>query len=425
MKNNIGFLTLDEFLTQRNSREVSHSTTNYDVSLKHLNKDYTISPFGELWNSPHEDYVVFQTSRGFFIKKSKELVAVVKGDTVYHNSKIHKSNFKKPLTDQNKDLRDKLDLSLMTHKRVKYTQDYLPLVSNVALTNKNNYKLLIKRIKVKDEQLEIRAEKKPEIDKQDTIVILNEENLVVAMVSDEWGATLLRVVREYRGFRLGVLLTRIWHHYNPNWTSGGFTESGKRSTILVWQEVVRENLEQGLYSKALKEKKITKERLTQILKDLPKRKEKKVIVKEEKKPSKTLFYINMQDEVFVIYDSQFFDDPSEKHIYAYGFFRGSRGKTFLYSIDYEKKYRKLANYVALQMAKDLGFSIYVGGKLGDDLMELNGMEDIEVKDDHAYLLKDKINISLFSSAEKKERKSRDPYREVEYLLLEVGESKWK
>lgn len=272
-------------------------------------------------------------------------------------------------------------------------------------------------------------------DKGITIVILNDQGQVVASATDEWGATLTVVAREYRGKGLGGIILKVWYKWNPSFKSGGFTPQGERAALQVWEDRVREFIERGWYSALVKRGDITKEGVQKILAGLGGRKKPVPSEKpegEKEKRGATLIYGDYP--TFVVYNSKFLEKQSKKYIHGYGFFRDSEPVgTFLYTIDYDREHRKLVTAVALHMAREAGDRIYVGEGYGDtvELGDINSFWALEAagakvkkEGDYVYLTRAVPNFRYKIRIEKERRKAKDRYGEIESLLLEKAESKW-
>jgi len=156
------------------------------------------------------------------------------------------------------------------------------------------------------------------------------------------------------------------------------------------------------------------------MKDLGERPKRRKARPGKAKPE-LLFYV--EGPTFVVYDARFLEEQDDKYIYGYGFFRDARVGTFLFTIDYDRKYRKLVTSVALQMARDAGDLIYDGEGYGD-VLELSGLQDVERDGDYVRLTKDKMDLGLLSRFERRARSRVDRYGEILTLLLEMAESKW-
>lgn len=98
-----------------------------------------------------------------------------------------------------------------------------------------------------------------------TVGVFNEDGERVAASQDEWGAMLIRVAKEYRGFGLGPILGKIARTLEPKKPSGGFTPAGRKNFIKVYREMVRDALKDGLYAKMVRSGEMTVERAKEII----------------------------------------------------------------------------------------------------------------------------------------------------------------
>lgn len=163
--------------------------------------------------------------------------------------------------------------------------------------DKSNFEKLLKRVKIRGIMFEIRLHARPvqyvskdeagehrrdaeknliymspeEIKKSNlktheiTIAVFNDDDECVGSVQDEWGTILVRVAKEYRGFGLGVMLTKIARSMEPEKPSGGFTPSGYRNFVKTYQEFVRDALSSGLYTSLVKKGEISIDRVKEII----------------------------------------------------------------------------------------------------------------------------------------------------------------
>ena len=98
------------------------------------------------------------------------------------------------------------------------------------------------------------------------IAVFDEDENMVARTSDEWGALLIAVTKEYQGFGLGPILAKLHAKFEPAKVSGGFTPAGYKNAIKAYREIIREALHSGLYRDLLNKKEITIERVKEIVK---------------------------------------------------------------------------------------------------------------------------------------------------------------
>ena len=130
----------------------------------------------------------------------------------------------------------------------------------------------------------------------------------VAAVQDEWGALLVMVAREYRGFGLGPLLVKLARTIEPDRPSGGFTQAGYRNFIKVYQRMVRDALATGLYHRLVMQGVMSMERAKEIIASAK-------LTKQDIKPSRNLNSNDPQDWLlyadeygtFILYDRKLKD----------------------------------------------------------------------------------------------------------------------
>jgi hypothetical protein len=97
------------------------------------------------------------------------------------------------------------------------------------------------------------------------IGIYDEEGRTCGAAQDEWGCILIRVANEYKGFGLGVILSRLARHFEPGKTSGGFTNAGLRTFVKVHREAVRDALTSGRYGELIRNGQLTTARVKEIV----------------------------------------------------------------------------------------------------------------------------------------------------------------
>lgn len=412
----IGLMTLWEYLEFQDERNVSHPSTAYNWDLEDMNKeDLTFKQTMEQDRKKFSLYAV-DNGKGYLIKEERSRSA--KTLAVIHNGTLYYEDNPPPPVPYDLDIRKK--------KQVKYLSEYIILVSDVAKDNFKDYPVLIQNIKAKGESLQVRASKPPVKNAGTSLAILNSDNMKVAVAQDEWGATLVSVSKEYRGYGLGKKILKYWTKFNPDYRSGGFTGGGKATAISVWEDRVREFLSYGWYSELVKQGRINKDQVGKILSGLSNKTQRTTLPVPDSDPdsdpeTETLIYAD--GTTFLVYDKAFLVDQDEKYVYGHGFFRDASVGMLLYSIDYERPYHELTTYVALQMARDKGEELYNGDGYSD-LLELDGLDHIEREGDYISLTKDVLPLETLSRKEKSIRSEVDPYDEKRILLLEAAEYKW-
>lgn len=129
----------------------------------------------------------------------------------------------------------------------------------------------------------------------------------VALAEDEWGAMLIVVAREYRGFGLGPLIGKFARTLEPAKDSGGFTNDGYRNLMKIHRDLVRDALVSGLYSKLVKSGELSQDRALDIITSAHlhiKRKDKVDLAAND--PEQWLLYSD-HNGTFVLYDRKLKD----------------------------------------------------------------------------------------------------------------------
>lgn len=424
----IGLMTLSEFLYHRNPRGKSHPNEVYDTTLASMNRPdrlrtFMVGNMSQLSNKEMTIQVTFQGVEpvGKIVSIDKTPVAVMIGDTLYYTVRFPVNQLI-PFSYRDQ-FSDTVDLRPKNIKPVKYIDDYVEKVHRVKEKNIEYYPVIIKRFMVDDEELTMRTTKPLPYNKNSgqTVAILNSNNMIIAAASDEWGATLLRVVKEYRGKNIGNILGKYWYEMNPAFTSGGFSPMGQNNAVKIWANRVRTFMANGWYSDMVRNGELTKERVKEIISKLP---EKKTINKKEldNRPAEPLIYSDL-DNSFILYDKKFYENQDEKYIYAFGFLRDSAKKSYVFTLDYDKPYEKIATYIIFQIAYDNKEKLYINSPPSDHIA-LDGLNGIKIENDFAYLTEPALNLKKFANAEKQYRAKHDVYDEIYYALQELANSKW-
>ena len=427
----IGLMTKEEFLNFRNPQNKFHFSEAYTFSLDSLNRDPTYG-VGSAKDSDSRrgDFLIEKGDNGYLFYQDDSLVGVLHRGVLYHSDRNLHRNFPEVYWLGGKHTYLPL---IKKMKLVKYLSEVLPLVSDDTQLRLKMYPYIYQRVKIKGEPFTVRFEEKPGLDQRTNMAVFNEEGKIVAVAQNEWGATLLGVADEYRGRGLGKYIGNVWYKLNPNSESGGFTQSGKSNALSIWNNRVREFLSRGWYSNLVQEGRLSKNRLKIILSDLDSRGSSSSRLPDDfqgspkQQPKRLLLHIDFP--VFILYDQEFlevsdlYDNDLSQYIYGYGFFRGSGDKSYLYRVDYERAYRELIINVALQMARDEGFSIY-DGEGYSDILELDGVDHVQRDGDYVNLTKDILPLNRLSSREKRIRRKYDMYDEKKNFLYELADSKW-
>lgn len=424
-----GLMTVREFFKWRNPEGKSHPEDAYRMNVEYMNpalrKLSDMTYYGTTWEIFTD---AFKEPKGkYVVVKDGNTVAVVAKGTLYFGPGVRPNQIPTLFFEHG---RPKFELEWSRERKVKYPEEYVPLVSSVAKRNLSEYNHLIQNLIVKGRSYQLRSEGVPKKNAGQTLAILNDKGEKVAYASNEWGATLITVAREYQRHGFGKLLGQHWYKINPSFGSGGFTPSGEENAQRIWEDRVLEFLSNGWYSKLVRSKKLSPQKVKEILDGLSqsaKRRSKLPDLAPAKKKGQVLVYADdpSSPTTFVVYNSNFLEDQDEKNILGYGFFRDSPDAPapYLYTIDYDRPHDKLVNSIALQVARDNGEQIYVGEGYGD-MLEYEGIPGVEQDGDVIELTRDLLPLSKLTRLEKAMRRKVDPYGELESTLLEMAESKW-
>lgn len=419
-----GLMTLDEFYKSRNPNGKWHPDSAYKSSVASLNNDYSRTVIFTDHNSRSYRSVsrlsfdaIVKNKKGYSFERGDDVIAVIYGDTLYYTTKFNPKNVPFSFTNRD-DVEFNIDAS--NKKQVKYITDYVAMIDPAVEDNIDEFPKILQHIKIGGKDFTVRTTPKYGKNNGASIAILNSNGMIVALATNEYGTTLLQVAGEYSGLGLGKVIGKYWYDVNPEFGSGGFTQSGYNNAKHIWADRVRKLLENGWYTELVKAGKITREKVKEIIADLPSKKS----VPKTEEPSKPEPLVFADGTSFIIYDRKFFTDQDEKYIYAYGFYRGTAERLFLYRIDYDKGYKKIATLVALQMAYDEGDTVIDVSSEASDFVEYDGIENIELIDGDIHINAPLMNLKDFSHLEKALRKKADPYSEIYNQLVEMAESKW-
>lgn len=426
----IGLMTVEEFLYYRNPRGKHHDNEVYDTTLASMNRPDRMREIiiGNMSALSNKQMTIQQTGiqvtpTSKIIKADGKPIAVMIGDTLYYTIEFP---VKQLIPFSHTDRWGGEDISLRPTeiKPVKYLDEYLEKIYGVEKHNLQYYPVIIRRFMVDDEQLTMRTtDPLPyKTNSGKTVAILNSDNLIIAVASDEWGATLLRVVEEYRGKNLGKILGKYWYEMNPDFSSGGFSSKGQQNAIRIWEDRVRTFLKNGWYSDFVKKGELTSDKVKEIISGLPERKKLKPSVARDNRKPEPLIYSDL-DNSFIIYDKKFYENHDEKYIYAHGFLRDLSGKIYVFNMDYDNSFRTIATYVMFQIAYDNNEKLTIKSPPSDHLL-ISDIDGIKVEGDFAYLTEPVLNLKKYANIEKQYREKYDKYDEAYYVLQELAHSKW-
>lgn len=424
----IALMTQQEFLDYRNPGNRYHEEDAYNFDLSDLNKNYQLHEVASI-RTPEGSFYIFKSDNDYLIEferlheRTSQLAAIVHNEILYYSDPW----FRRRLPTGYQALHsDWTNFNFEEKKRVKYLEELLPLVNRIPERNLKRYPYLYQQILVGGHPYQIRFSEFPTLNKGQTIAIFNDLGWVVAQASNEWGASLVVVAEEYRRRGLGKILGQVWYTWNPEYLSGGFTSLGRINAIAIWEQRVREFLAKGWYSELIRQKRLTSTRLRTILADLSKSKPPVIPQKEEDK--RVLIFVEKEQNywgpTFIIYDEAFYQEEDEKYIYAFGFFRDASVGSFLFTIDYERAFDKLATYLALQIARNNQEKVYIGEGYGD-MLELENLSHLQIDGDYVTLTQDVLDLNRIRSQEYYVRRRYDnTYHEKRDRLIEMAHAKW-
>ena len=154
-------------------------------------------------------------------------------------------------------------------------------------------------IRLTDNEIEEKGYQKYEY----TIYIKDDKGMLVGGAQDEWGAVLIWVVKEYRKFGLGRILSALYRKIYPSKGSGGFTPSGLEASFRYYQDRVGEALTDGTYRKLVDSGEMSMERFRKIVRsaNLPRAKKKPNTNEYRNEPVDWLLYWNGVNN-FILYN---------------------------------------------------------------------------------------------------------------------------
>lgn len=428
-------MTFEEYLKWQNSDGKWHPDSAYNYSVEEMNPPHVDSFRSYTNNTEQEDLIVLKSPAGLLIKRNdnESILCVILGDVLYYTLKTPLSiipNWYYPFYRGHSSITDSIKIKYSRTQQVKYLDEYVSKFYRIADYNRETLPVLLKRIKVGNEPMEIRAtDRKLFNGNPDAIYVLNKDGLKVAQASDEWGATLVMVAKEYRNKGLGRILGSIWAKMHPKHLSGGYTTSGRHLAAGLWADRVREYAERGWYSELVRAGKLTTSRVKEIVSGL-KNGVKRAKAEETNNPQeeqKQTVLIYVDDTAFVVYDARFIADQNPDFILGQGFVRtvpDNEDADFFYALDFEKPFKKLVTTVAMQFMYDRNIPLYIESP-PSDTMELDEVENLTIKDGYAKLDKPALNLKLAAKAEQRTRKPFDRYDEIRNSLLETAQFKWR
>jgi len=262
-----------------------------------------------------------------------------------------------------------------------------------------------------------------------SFAIFNDQKKAIGVAQFEFGATLISVVKEYKGWGFAKILMDIWEKTYPGNDSGGFTSEGFAFTRKYHAEKVREYLASGFYSFLIRSGQISKEKVKEILSELPeKSKKKKIEYDLDFNKPEDLLLMRYADTDYILYNKKAYDfyqtDLEEKfdflkdriikaHFRVFYYDHGSDVLSRIQFFEYDNEdYKNI-------MQSALMYEVV--------------KHDLDLKQDEVYkkafdginknkLIVDKIPQMI--NKEKSYRRKNDEYQEIEDRIVEMAYSKY-
>jgi len=305
---------------------------------------------------------------------------------------------------------------------------------------KSDFPKLLQRIKLKDLYFEIRLNENPGFGGKFEIAAFDEDQCV-GKAQDEWGAMLIMVPREYRGFGLGPILGKFARQLEPAKDSGGLTPAGYNNLMKVYRSYVQDALTTGKYSKLIKAREISLEKVKQIvssakLNSITKKSED--IRYDTSKPSNWLFYYS--GSTFIIYDKSLkerLEDEKENDYWTEKCIKGLLTFEQIFESDHliiitlggDDKIKSFLLNCFCSLASEEGYI----ASLDSEYIQYIDNKSIELDEPNNstgykrynvnYIGKP-IDLEILSKPEKEFRKF-DKYHEFEIKIHEMAELKYK
>lgn len=254
----------------------------------------------------------------------------------------------------------------------------------------------------------------------------------IGATQDEWGAMLVRVQRDYRGFGLGTLLIKLARSLEPNKQSGGFTGSGYANFVRAHREFVRDAIASGKYSQLVRAGKITMARVREIIDsvDLSKRPEKRSDLSSNDPRNWVMFADDYG--AFIIYDRKLREviESDEKlderfvdsMVKAYLYVAISDGYARVKKVTGDPKLKTFLYAAAHALAREDGATLYVEEEDADIVGFKLGPPDYKAGYKARPVLDGPVlDWRKLANAERKWRASFDRYDEFKNRLYEIAE----
>lgn len=420
-----GLLTRDEYLDHINKNQTTHPSSAYNFTSFKMNEGFARHHIGTV-PTRQGPLSVHQSTTGMVLTdEDGRAVAVIHNGTLFHEPRA----FDVPDDYLPGPHKNRIPLGIERRKQVKYIADYVTLVDNLARRNADKYPVVLRRFLSAGEPMVIRAVAQPVPDKGTNLAVLDSAGRVVAVAENEWGATLIAVAHEARGRGLGKVLARVWHDLNPSFDSGGMTSAGSGLMSTVWADRVREFMSNGWYSQLVRDGRMTRARVDEIVADLPGRAPPRAPVA----PSTPDPLIMSDGSTFIVVydravlsDPSLLDDPDDRYIYGHALLRDDpRVGTYVFSVDYDRSFADLTTRAILQLARDNGDRLFDGDGYHDILEGVDAIPGVQRDGDYIVVSRDVLPLRTLSTKERASRRAVDPHGEVEVSIMERADAKWR
>ena len=419
---NPALMTFEEYVKFANKEGKSHPDTAYNWTVEEMNR-YSIGGSFRRIDMGYDNFIeIFDDGPNIVLKRDGDIIGFSDHNTLY----IQKFEMSRAL----KYLRGQIDLEQYDIRYIKYP--------NKAYYKKHvkekykKYQTTINQVKLKGEKFVIKK------DANGSYAVFNDQLEEVGVAQDEWGATLVAVAKEYRGYGIGKILAKLWTEENPHYTTGGVTPSGNRTLRKLWETFVREALQNGDYRKWIKNGLINIQKVKEITNSIGPRKRNSSTPKQITNLNDTSKWLVFHDDTagFIIYHRDLLNyeiditnDGMEKYILGYSFLRyfEPRDEWFFYRIDYDnEKAERLLLILSLQYLYDNedNHPLSFNTEAADYSESITKLPNTIIDNETIKLAKPIINIHDFSRLEKIVRGKIDPYQQKRHALIELAEQKY-
>lgn len=261
-----------------------------------------------------------------------------------------------------------------------------------------------------------------------SFAIFNDEDEAVATFGDEWGAVLVVVAREYRGFGLGPLIARVGREMYPMKSSGGFTPQGSANFKTMHADMVRRAIQSGFYEEAIQDGRISMDRVKEIVNSIKPQSEKKQLNLDTKSSKDWLLFRPSPNTIGVY--SKALRDIIEHDYEAPLLDRALKGYAHLEERNGKNVIRgygdsNILSVLVRSLAHGVDGPIYLANDFPVEKLKNISTQDmgIEMNGLHKITKIDPIDTTAMSDVEKQWRKDFDPYDEFYYRLWEELSSK--